>query len=194
MAAGLISHLRRTRRRARALGLVGLLIVAGCGGASEPPGSGDIGPVITVGPAGPATTVSPAVGPTRAAIDTALAERGITLIDTRRSFRPIEAPALVDVPRTVVQAVLPSDPDHGFIVIYELLDTDRAMTMARAQADYLASGPGRVQAPSGTVHIVRVVGQTVIMYSWHPDASIDGAEPSIQQALESIGIEVPIPG
>jgi hypothetical protein len=178
-----------------AIGLlaIGLGAVAGCGGSAGPAASLDLSPV-TAAPGGPTTTVSPAVTPTRAAIDTALAEQGVVLGDTRRAFRPIEAPDLTDVPRTVVQALLPADPEHGFIVIYELLDPDRAMTMARAQADYLASGPGRIQAPSGTVHVIRVLGPTVVTYSWHPDASIDPAEPSIQAALESIGIGVPIPG
>jgi hypothetical protein len=193
MAARLIDRRRRPIVGPLVILFAALLAMGGCGGATGVPTSGGIDPVPAV-PAGPASTVGPAVGPTRAAIDAALADQGIALADTRRSFRPIEAPDLADVPRTVVQAVLPTDQEHGFIVIYELPDPDRAMAAARAQADYLASGPGRIQAPAGTRHIIHVVGSTMVVYSWHPEASTDAAEPSIQVALESIGIEVPIPG
>ena len=61
------------------------------------------------------------------------------------------------------------------------------------QAAYLSSGPGRVQMPIGTRHVIRQLGSTIILYSWIPDSSPDERTPRIQDALETVGVPIPVP-
>jgi hypothetical protein len=163
------------------------LSLAGCSPSADP-----------VDPSPPATpgavqTVSPAVAPTREALVAALGERRITVTEPQTPFRPAEAVTLTEAPRVVYQAILPADPDRGYIVVYELPDTASAEAAAREQATYLATGPGRVQTPIGTVHVIRVVGPTVVLYSWLPEGASDPTAPEIQAALETIGVGVDVP-
>ena len=178
----------RTASRSFVLGaLLGLSIVACAGSAAVP--------TTTYPPpsAGTNLDVTAAVGQTRAEIAAALARA------------PAAAPGLADPvpagrgaassrtrPRAVYQAVLPADPTHGYIVVYELRDTARAAEAAAEQQRYLVTGPGRVQTPPGTVHVIRGVGTTVIVYDWLPGASTDPSAPAIQAALETIGTPYPV--
>ena len=143
--------------------------------------------------AAPVQTVSPAVAPTRDALFAALGERRLTVTEPQTPFRPAEAVTLTAAPRVVYQVVLPADPDRGYIVVYELPDAASAEAAAREQATYLASGPGRVQTPIGTVHVIRVVGPTVVLYSWLPEGASDPSAPEIQAALETIGVCEDVP-
>ena len=63
-------------------------------------------------------------------------------------------------------------------MVYELRDTARAAEAAAEQQRYLETGPGRVQTPLGTVHVIRGVGTTVILYDWLPGASTDPSAPA----------------
>ena len=140
----------------------------------------------------PDLNVSLAVGQTRAEIASALGAHQIQLFDTQVPYRPAEGPILANAPRAVYQAILPADPTHGYIVVYELPDTSRAAQAATEQVTYLETGPGRVQTPSGTVHVVRGVGTTIIVYDWLPGATTDPSAPAVQAALETIGIPYPV--
>ncbi len=173
--------------RVLALALAAAALVGACAASDEP--------IVTVPPAsvGPERTVSPAVALTRSDLVRVLGERSLNLVDAQVPFRPAEAPTLTDAPRAVYQVILPEDPDGGFIVVYELLDPPTATDAAREQATYLASGPGRVQSALQTVDIIRVVGSTVVLYSWIPETSSDPREPEIQPALETLGLGIPIP-
>ena len=46
------------------------------------------------------------------------------------------------------QVVLPADPTHGYIVVYELRDTARAAEAAAEQQRYLATGPATRPDPA----------------------------------------------
>jgi hypothetical protein len=180
----------RLLQRAGAVGLglaaAGLLIV-GCA-----PSAGvatETFPATTTAPDRP---VSAAVVQTRAAIAAALGDRQLILNDTQTPYRPAEAPSLASAPRAVYQAFLPQDPDKGLIVVYEFPNTDQATAAAAEQQRYLATGPGRVQTPQGTVHVIRGVGTTVIVYDWLPGAANDPAAPDIQAGLETLGIGYPV--
>ena len=146
----------------------------------------------------PATTTAPdrpltgAVAQTRGAIAAALGERQLVLNDTQTPFRPAEAPLLASAPRAVYQAWLPQDPDRGMIVVYEFTDSAMAAAAAAEQQRYLASGPGRVQSPQGTVHVIRGLDTTVIVYDWLPGAANDPKAPDVQAALETLGIAYPV--
>jgi hypothetical protein len=177
----------RSRPRALVIGaLLGLSVVACAGPAAVP--------TPTYPPPSAATNldVTPAVGQTRTEIAAALAEHQIQLQDSQVPYRPAEGPILANAPRAVYQAVLPADPTHGYIVVYELRDTARAAEAAAEQQRYLVTGPAKVQTPPGTLHVIRGVGTTVIVYDWLPGASADPAAPAVQAALETIGTPYPV--
>jgi hypothetical protein len=164
------------------------LIAAGCAAgdgttASAPPPTPPVA----------ARSVSPAVALTRGDLVRALGERGLALADAQVSFRPAEGPTLTETPRAVYQAVLPQEPNHGFIVVYDLPDPDRANQAALEQAEYLATGPGRVQSSLDAIDVIRVVGSTVVLYSWIPDDAGDPKAPDVQAALETLGFGVDVP-
>jgi hypothetical protein len=144
--------------------------------------------------AGPAISVSAAVGQTRGELVRALGASNLVLADTQAPVRPAEAPLLAAAPRAAFQVTLPADPTKGFIVVYELSDAGRAAEAAAEEQQYLASGPGRIQTPEGTVYVLRQVGSTVVLYDWLPGAAKDAKAPDIQRALETVGVGYPIGG
>lgn len=141
---------------------------------------------------GPAMTVSPTVNQTRAELVRVLAANQLVLTDTQSPVRPAESALLAEAPRAVFQVTLPADPTRGFIVVYEFSDSNRAAQAAAEEQQYLGSGPGRVQTPEGTVHVLRQVGPTVVLYDWLPGAARDPSAPKIQAALETLGVGFPI--
>ena len=159
---------------------------AGCGVATEPVQS------VAVASIGPGRTVSPAINAVRAEIVRVLGQHNLVLSDTQAPVRPPESALLADAPRAVYQVLLPKDPTHGYIVVYEFPDAAAAAAAATQEQAYLASGPGRVQTPQGTVTVIRQLGTSVILYSWLPGASTDDAAPGIQSALETIGVGYPV--
>jgi hypothetical protein len=183
--------LRSSAARVAFLGLALVAaVVAGCTGTT---GNGAT-VTFPAGSIGPDRTVSPAMDLTRATLFEALGAQQLVLQDTDRPFRPPEGPMLAGAPRAIYQVILPQDPDQGFIVAYEFLDPSQATQAAQEQAAYLASGPGRVNFPIGAVHVIRVVGTAVVLYSWIPEGAEDPAAPRIQEALETVGLAVPVPG
>jgi hypothetical protein len=162
------------------------VLVAACG-ANEVPGRS-----LPIESVGPGMTVSPAVSQTRIELVRALGEHNLVLTDTQAPVRPAESPLLGAAPRAVYQVILPKDPSHGYIVVYEFPDQARAAAAAAEQQAYLATGPGRVQTPLGSVSIIRQVGSTVVFYEWLPEGSTDDSAPGIQQALETVGVGFPV--
>jgi hypothetical protein len=140
----------------------------------------------------PATPVgSPAVGPAataaRAAVFEALGQSNLIVADSATPFRPPEAAPLAAAPRNVYQVTLPRDPDEGFVVVYALPSEAAASAAAEAQRDYLASGPGRVQSPPGTDHVIQQLGSALILYNWLPADAQDPNAPRVAEALRTIG-------
>jgi len=88
---------------------------------------------------------------------------------------------------------LPNDPDHGFVVVYELTSPAAAEAAARDHAAYIASNVGKVNFPPDTHFVIRVVGRTVVFFSWSPGASTDTRTKTIEEALSTIGEPVAIP-
>jgi hypothetical protein len=178
----------------RRFGLVGLvvaaaLVLAGCV-TSEATVSGP--PIVANPSAGPDLSVTPGVGLTRGELVRVLGEKNLVLSDSQTALRPAEAPLLAAAPRAVYQVVLPKDPTKGYIVVYEFPDQASAAAAATQEQAYLATGPGRVQRPQGTVSIIRGVGNTVVFYDWLPGAAEDPAAPGIQAALETLGVGYPV--
>lgn len=164
-------------------------LVIGCGGSVQP--------AITPRPvasAGPNTNTSGAVALTRAAIRRALGAVGLQLDDARIPVRAPEPVSLDAVPRTVAQALLPDDPNHGFITIYDFPTTTAAADGGRALASYLRTGFGRAQFTPDARHTIRQFGTTVVYFSWSPASSPDHRTAEIENALLTVGSEVPLPG
>jgi hypothetical protein len=163
-------------------------VLAGCATTETP---GQSVPVVSIGPG---TTVSPAVNQTRAALVTALAVHQLQLTDTQSPVRPVEAPLLASAPRAVYQVLLPKDPTKGYIVVYEFADTSAAAIAAAEEQHYLETGPGAIQAPQGSIEVLREVGATVVLYDWLPGAAQDPGAALIQQSLETVGVGFPVGG
>lgn len=184
---------RRSSNR-RALGvaigvvLIVLAVAALASGRGLPPGSSTFPPIgATPGPAGAAAAA------TRHDVARALAAQGLLAEDSTRTYRPAEAPGFATAPRIILRAILPDDPDHGLIVIYEFSSPTAATDAAREQADYIASGVGRVQFPTDARFVIRVVGATAVFFTWSPENSRDPRTASIGTALETIGLGIPVP-
>lgn len=181
-------------RRALAIAVIAVVIlvivaavVAGKAGAPGTPTFPPLG--ATTPPAGPAAAS------TRSDVATALAGVSLQIEDLTTPYRPAEAPRVAAAPRLVIRAVIPNDPDHGRIVIYEFLSTTDATSAAQEQATYLASGVGRVQFTPDTQFTLRVVGSTVVFYSWAVANSPDPTQATaVSTALETLGFGVPVPG
>jgi len=161
------------------------MILGGCTGdtsiATFPP--------VSLGP-GP---ISAATTETRHLIEVALSAQGLQAGPPATQFRPAESASLAAAPRLLLQVLLPDDPDHGYVTVYELSDATTAEAAAREQAAYVGSGIGRVQFPPDTQFVVRTVGSTVIFFSWSAANSPDARTPKIASALETVGSGVPIP-
>ena len=142
--------------------------------------------------AAPTQSLSAAIELTRAAVEAALRSVDLALVEPRLAFRPPESPALIDVPRGVFQVVLADDPAGGFVVIYELPSPDAANVAGLAQAAWLSSGPGAVQAPLGTRHVIRQVGATLVTFSYPPSDAADARAPEVAAALEAVGHGIPV--
>jgi hypothetical protein len=164
-------------------------LVGGACAASGPPPSAAAVPGDSVGPG---TAVSAAVALTRGELVRALGTKNLVLTDSQAPVRPAEASLLAAAPRAVYQVLLPKDPSKGFIVVYEFPDATHAAAAATEEQAYLATGPGRVQRPQGTISVIRALGPTVIFYDWLPGAAQDPSAPGIQEALETVGTGYPV--
>jgi len=176
----------RLSRGAALLALAAVVLGCATSGASVPPPP----PAATLGPTG---TVGPEVAQTRADLVRVLGTKNLILQDSQASFRPPEDARFTMTPRALYQVILPDAPTEGFIVVYQFTDPVSASEAADEQARYLASGPARVQSAFGSRHILRLVGSTVVLYSWVPEGATDARQPDIQAALETLGTGVPVP-
>jgi hypothetical protein len=171
------------RRRAAAAGVVLAAILAGCGGSST----------FAPQPSGLAEATGADIAATRAELARALGALSLQLDDPQVPHRPAEGPVFAAAPRAVFQVVLPDDPGHGFVSVYEFADEARAAAAGKDQAGYIASGPGRVQWVPDTRFVIRQVGRTVVFFAWSPMNSPDPRTPDIQRALETVGAGIPVP-
>jgi hypothetical protein len=141
-------------------------------------------------PAGPAPTLPPtgeAAQYTRDLVAQALTDAGIQVVDPQTPYRPGESPSLISVPRRVVQAVLPDDPEKGYVVIYELPTNGDADRLGKDFAAYLATGTGAIQYPRDAQFVIRRVGPTLVFFSWSPTVSPDPETARLASTLATIG-------
>jgi hypothetical protein len=144
------------------------------------------------GPA-PAPTMAPAgraAEQTRDLVTHDLEGASFQVRDPQTPYRPGESAALVDVPRLLLQAVLPADPEHGYVVIYDLPSTDEAAQVGRDFRDYLASGTGAIQYPRDAQFVLQRVGSTLVFYTWSPSVSPDPEVARLAATLKTIGTTI----
>jgi len=179
------------RRASRITGLAGGLILvagsaAGCGIAAN----GGEQPTTAVTPQ---ASLSATLQICRTQLIATLSAAGFSLTQPASAVRPGESALLTAAPRSVGQVVLPGDPDHGFIVLYEFSDPASAYAAAQQQAAYVGSSEGRVQFASDTKFTVRQDGSCVLFYDWSPSASTDPRSPDIETALQAFGVGIAVP-
>lgn len=138
----------------------------------------------TIAPTGQAAEV------THALVVKALQDAAFQVQDPQTEYRPGESPDLVDVPRRLVQAILPEEPQGGYVVVYELPSANEADRVGRDLRAYLGSGPGAIQYPRDTRFVIRRVGQTLVFFPWSAEASPDARVAEMAAALETVGTEV----
>ncbi len=122
----------------------------------------------------------------------ALSSAGIPAADAARPYRPSETPALIGAARSVIQAQLANDPDHGFVVVYSFASAVAAEKAAFDQAAYVASPAGGIQFPPGSHFVIRILDTAVVFFTWSPGTSPDLQQQHIEDALSALGIPVPI--
>ncbi|MBI2781679.1 MAG: hypothetical protein HYX55_07790 [Chloroflexi bacterium] len=176
----------RPRRRVLALLAAAVVFVGACAGTTARTTFPPLGS--TPRPVGDATAA------TSRQVVGALAAVGFQGVDAIRQYRPPEGAILAGAPRSVLQATLPDDPAHGFIVIYALASDAAAQAAAEDQAAYVASGPGRVQFTPDAHFVLRVASSTVVFFWWSPGAALDQRTKDIEAALGNVGTEVPVRG
>lgn len=166
---------------ARVLGLASLIALAGAC-ATEPRTT--YGP-----PGGPAGTLTDA---TESVVIEALAGVGLQASEAIQPYRPSEGALLANAPRTVLQVTLPEDPNGAFIVIYALQSAQAADAAAAEQAELIRTNRG-APFPRASRFSLRLVGNTVVFFTWIPDAAIDPRTVQIETALLGVGSGVDIP-
>jgi hypothetical protein len=176
---------RRGLRSAFVAALIAMLVSACGSGSTPPPTFPPVG--TTPAPAGDATAAA------RAEVTRLLGVEGLQVVDASSAFRPPEGAIFAATPRTVIQATLPDDPTHGYIVLYAFPNAAAALAGAKDQAAYIASGPGRAYFVLDTHFTIRLTGNVAIFFFWSPDNSPDARTPSIDLALSQIGTGVVIP-
>lgn len=146
----------------------------------------------------PRTTYGPPGGPagaltdaTEAQVITALGGVGLSAVEAQLPYRPSEGALLANAPRTVLQVTLPQDPNGAFIVIYALQSTQAADAAAADQAELITTNRGGA-FPKTSRFSLRVVGNTVVFFTWIPEATIDPMTTLVEEALLGVGSEVPI--
>ena len=148
---------------------------------------------LRVGVPGVSATIPPtgaAAQMTHDRIQVALEAASFQVRDPQTDYRPGESPDLVDVPRRLVQAVLPEEPQGGYVVIYELPDANEADRVGRGFFAYLGSGTGAIQYPRDTQFVLRRVGQTLVFFPWSAQASPNARVAEMAAALDTVGTEV----
>jgi hypothetical protein len=182
----------RLTRAGRAGATFAVVLLASIASACGPGGGVSVAS-FPAGTLGPVRTAGAAAAQTRNELVRVLGERNLVLQDSQAPFRPPEDATFTTAARAVYQVILPDAPSEGFLVVYEFPDATVAAEAATDQAAYLATGPARVQSAFGARHVIRLVGSTVVLYTWAPEGAADERQPRIQEALETLGVGVLVP-
>lgn len=148
--------------------------------------------VLGIGSGSPANATPPPTGAaaqrTHDLVQASLEAAAFQVHDPLTQFRPGESSALYAVPRRLLQVVLPSDPQGGYVVIYELPTANDADSVGRDFMRYLASGTGAIQYPRDEQFVIRRMGQTLVFFPWSPSVSPDPSVAKLAATIEAIGV------
>ena len=120
-------------------------------------------------------------------VQAALEAASFQVQDPVTTYRPGESPSLIGVPRRLLQAVLASDPQGGYVVIYELPANGEADAVGRDFAAHLASGTGAILYPRDAQFVIRRMGQTLVFFAWSSTVSPDPSVARLASVLEGLG-------
>lgn len=135
----------------------------------------------SVAPAGSAAAL------THDRVAIALQDAGFVVQDPSVQYRPGETKSLLGTPRRLLQAVIPADPTHGYVVIYEFADANAADAAGREFDAWLHSGTGGIGYPRDAQFVLRRMGQTLIFFTWSPSVSPDGDVAKLAATLNTLG-------
>ncbi len=178
------------RRRAPApSGLLVASLVAALAGACVPVDTATSAPPVGAAP----TAATPAIGTTTAALEATFRSASLAIAPAARAYRPSEPSEASARPRSVLQIVLPQDPDAGYVVVYDAGDPGSAGTLGQAFAGYLASGFGQTNYPADARFSLATYGPTLVFGWWSPGASHDAASvEAAYRVLSSFGSPIPV--
>jgi hypothetical protein len=124
---------------------------------------------------------------TRDRVVLALQDASFQVQDPNVGFRTGETATLLGTPRRLLQAVIPADPTHGFVVIYEFGDPNAADAAGREFMAYLHSGTGGIGYPADAQFVLRRMGSTLIFFPWSPAVSPDPQVARLASVLAGLG-------
>ena len=161
-----------------------LALAAACGpGGAPPTGPAAATPTVPV----PMASLTPQMAATQALLQRHLGAVGFRLEHSTVPFRPGEPGTLRFAPRALFRVLL-SDPDSGWVVVYDLGTADRAMQAARELVSYLQSGFGQTNYPQDAQLTVNQVDTTVVFTWWSRERSDDPeAARAAFEALRLVG-------
>jgi hypothetical protein len=117
----------------------------------------------------------------------ALQRAGLQTQDPLAQYRPGESPSLAVAPRRLVQALLPDDPQNGYVVIYELPSASAADAAGKEMQAFVTKGPGTLSYPRDTQLVIQRVNNTLVFFTWSPSVSPSGSAAKVAEALAAVG-------
>jgi hypothetical protein len=172
----------RLRRWSLMAALLGTL-VAGCGGSQV---QDTPRPLAT-----PVASLGSALAGTVQRVTQSLTAAGYVVAPPMVPYRPSEPASLTQVPRTVLQ--VQTEPDLGYVVIYQLADSAQEGVRAGELASYLGSGFGQTNFPVDAQFSVAQADSTVLMTWWSRErADDDDAVQGAFDVVRAIGQQYPV--
>ncbi len=117
-------------------------------------------------------SLSPQLADAAATIERRLGASGLRLEHVVQSFRTGEPGTLRFVPRALFRVIL-SDPDSGWIVLYDLRQPERAAEAGRDFVAYLQGGLGQTNFPGDAQFALSQLGSTLMFTWWSRERSAD---------------------
>lgn len=177
---------------ARGLALLLLLALAACAPASGGPSAVPAGDQPAPPSATPVASLTPNMATTVAALRASLGGAALRLLPATRVYRASEPASLAQVPRAVQQVDL-SDPDLGWVVIYELRDPAAAAARGQEFAAFLGSGFGQTNYPLDAQFALVQRDATLVFTWWSRSRASDPAR--AEQAFDLLsrsGTSIPV--
>lgn len=137
-------------------------------------------------------SLSPPIQSAAAIIQRRLGAAGLRLEHVVQPFRTGEPAGLRLTPRALFRVML-SDPDAGWVVLYDAGTTDRAAQAARDLVAYLQSGFGQTNFATDAQFTVNQLDTTVMFTWWSRERSADPEQAQLAfEELRRVGQPYPV--